>query len=416
MRILYFHQYFCTPEGNSGIRSYEMAKHLVMNGHKVTMIFAESPRLKSPLLNKPYKKGVRRGSYEGIDLIELNLKYNNKMNLITRAWVFLRYSFRSIRFVFTEEFDLLFATSTPLTAGIPGIAMKLAGKRKPFVFEVRDLWPELPREMGLIKNKFVLWLMDVLESISYNKANVCIALSPGIKQGIQKKLNKENPVYLIPNGSDLDLFKPGNHPKSIFPNCSENDFVAIFIGAHGIANGLDAALNAATVLLQKGQKNIKIILVGDGKLKPQLQKKVITENISNVIFLDPVAKNRLNTYLEASDVGLMLLSNIPAYYYGTSPNKFFDYISAGLPVLNNYPGWLAEMITENHLGIAIEPDNPEAFADAIIKMSYDKNLLKKMGENARSFAEREFNRKILAVQFEKVLVNATDNLNRGKAC
>ncbi len=404
MRVLYFHQYFCTPEGNSGIRSYEMARYLVDKGHKVTMVFGESPRLKSPLIEKPYKKGIRKGTYKNIDLIEFDLHYNNKMNNLQRSLVFLKYSLRSIILVFKEEYDIVFATSTPITAGIPGIIMRLSGKRKPFVFEVRDLWPELPREMGVIKNKFVLWAMGLLESLSYNKADACIALSPGIEKGITSRLKKTKPVYLIPNGCDLDLFKPGRFTKTIFPGCSEESFISVFIGAHGMANGLDAALDAAAVLKQiPDSEKIKIVLIGDGKIKPHLIKRVEEENLGNVILLGPVSKKALVDYLWAADVGLMLLANVPAFYYGTSPNKFFDYISSGLPVLNNYPGWLAEMIKEHKIGVVVEPDDARNFAEALINLSRDKAELGQMRINARKFAEERFNRKDLASDFEKAL-------------
>jgi len=404
MRVLYFHQYFCTPEGNSGIRSYEMAKSMVLNGNRVTMVFAESPRLKSPLDGQAYKKGVRRGRYQGIDLVEFDLHYNNKMSMLRRSVVFLKYSFRSIRLVFREDFDILFATSTPITAGIPGIVMKLFKKSKPFVFEVRDLWPELPREMGVIKNKIALWAMGLLEYFSYNRADACIALSPGIEEGIRRRLKKDKPVYLIPNGCDLNLFKPGNYSKTIFPACTEKDFIALFIGAHGIANGLDSALDAAAELKDNHTgKRIKIILIGDGKEKPRLADRIKEENLNNVILIDPVPKIELSKYLWAADVGLMLLANVPAFYYGTSPNKFFDYISSGIPVLNNYPGWLAEMIEQNNLGVVVKPGVPREFAEALVNLSRDKESLKVMGSSARDFAEKHFDRKKLAITFEKAL-------------
>ncbi len=404
MKVLYFHQYFCTPEGNSGIRSYEMAKYLVYKGNKVTMVFGESPRLKSPLSEVAYKKGMRRGIYEGIDLIEFNLKYNNKMNLLQRTLVFLKYSIRSIGLIFKEDFDIVFATSTPITAGIPGIVLKFLRKNIPFVFEVRDLWPELPREMGIIKNKFLLWGMGVLEYYSYNTADACIALSPGIKNGIQRRLSSEKPVYLIPNGCDLELFIPGRHSKTIIPGCDEQNFIAIFIGAHGIANGLDAALNAANELLKEENNNhIKIVLIGDGKQKAHLAQRVKNENLSNVILLNSVPKKELIKYLWAADVGLMLLENVPAFYYGTSPNKFFDYISSGLPVLNNYPGWLAEMINEKGIGVVVEPDNPISFANALVELSLENGSLEEKGVNARRFAECNFDRIQLASQFENAL-------------
>ena len=404
MKVLYFHQYFCTPEGNAGIRSYEMAKHLVKQGHRVTMVFVESPRLKSPLEGDPYKKGKRRGSYEGIDLIEFNLAYNNKLSILARSFIFIRYSLKSIRLVFKEDFDIVFATSTPLTAGIPGIVMKLLGKSKPFVFEVRDLWPELPREMGVIKNKFLLWSMGVLERMSYNKADACIALSPGIKEGIEKKLKREKPVYLIPNGCDLELFTPGLSSKTLIPGCKEEDFIAVFIGAHGMANGLDAALDAAAVLKEDPAfANIKIVLMGDGRLKEGLIARVKEENLENVLLNDPVPKKHLLSYLQAADLGLMLLANVPAFYYGTSPNKFFDYISAGLPVLNNYPGWLAGMIESNEIGVVVPPDDAKGFAEALKALSADRKRLGEMSRKAREFALTEFDRNKLAREFEDVL-------------
>ncbi|MBS1495158.1 MAG: glycosyltransferase family 4 protein [Bacteroidetes bacterium] len=415
MRVLYFHQYFCTPEGNSGIRSYGMAKHIVDSGNKVTMVFSESPRLKSPI-TIPYNNGMRRGQYEGIDLIEFNLKYNNKLSLFKRALVFFKFSLRSIKLVFSEDYDIVYATSTPLTAGIPGIIMKLFGKKKPFVFEVRDLWPELPREMGVVKNKFVLWGMGVLESLSYNLADACVALSPGIEKGIRKVLKKKDkPVYLIPNGCDLDIFTPGRHSKDIIPGAKEDDFLAVFTGAHGLANGLEAAINAAAVLKKSDKgKNIKLVFIGDGALKAKLVKRAQDEGLDNCVFLSPVPKKELVNYLKACDVGLMLLANIPAFYFGTSPNKFFDYISMGMPILNNYPGWLAEMITEYNLGIAVEPDNPEAFANALIKLSEDKSKLEEMRINSRKLAEEKFDRLKLADKLNEVLEKTVSVFNKKK--
>ncbi len=405
MRVLYFHQYFCTPEGNSGIRSYEMAKYLVENGHQVTMVFGESPRLKSPMEGQQYKRGIRRGNYNGIDLIEFNLKYNNRMSMFQRSMIFIRYSLKSIQLIFKEDFDIVFATSTPITAGIPAIVMKMFGKKVPFVFEVRDLWPELPREMGVVKNKLILWGMGVLEYLSYNKADACVALSPGIKQGIEKRLKRDIPVYLIPNGCDLELFTPGRSAKSMIPGCTEKDFLSIFIGAHGITNGLDAALDAAAVLKRNpNAAHVKIILVGDGKIKKHLVERVANEKLDNVILMDPVPKKSLLKYLWASDVGLMLLANVPAFYYGTSPNKFFDYISSGMPVLNNYPGWLADIISENQIGVVVKPDEPEEFAAALLDLSTKNGALEKMSLNARKLAEGQFSRNKLAQKFEDILV------------
>jgi len=414
MRILYFHQYFKTPEASGSTRSYEMAKYFVDQGHNVTMVFVQTEKNKkhSPLKGE-FIKGERRGSVDGIDLIEFNLTYSNNLNFLRRSMLFISYAFRSIKLIRTEKYDLLFSSSTPLTAGIPGIIMKMVNIKKPFVFEVRDLWPELPREMGVIKNKFILWLMGVLESLSYNKADACIALSPGIEKGIRKKMKKDKPIFLIPNGSDLELFKPGYEPKTVFPGLNDDDFVAIFTGAHGLANGLDAALDAAQVLKDSGyQDKIKFVFIGGGGLKEKLVKRAKDNQLSNCIFIDFVTKKELEKYLHAADIGLMLLANVPAFYYGTSPNKFFDYISIGLPVLNNYPGWLADMINENHCGVAIPPENPEAFANALIDLSEKKHDLPQMRLNSRSLAEREFGRHKLAKEWHDAVLKVYNSYQK----
>lgn len=411
MKILYFHQYFKTPDVAGGTRSYAMARHLTEEGHKVTMVCLISDNAISITRNED-KKGTQRGSVEGIDMIEFDLEYSNKLSFTQRTLVFIKYSLRCIGLIFTEDYDLVFATSTPLTAGIPGIIMKITGKRKPFIFEVRDLWPELPREMGIIKNRFVLWMMDILESLSYNRADACIALSPGISEGIKKKLKKQKPVHMIPNGCDLELFKPGKTRKCIIQGVDEGDLVAIFTGAHGYANGLDSALDAARELMKTGHAgNIKLVFIGDGILKEHLLKRKSNEGLDNCIFLDPVPKKKLGEFFNAADIGLMLLSNVPAFYYGTSPNKFFDYISTGLPVFNNYPGWVADMIIEGNCGLVVRPDDPQAFASGLIHLSNNKHLLEFMGLNARKMAEKDFDRQILAENFKCVLEDTFSSFN-----
>ncbi len=397
MRVLYFHQHFSTPSGSTGTRSYEMAQRLIARGHQVTMVCG-SGQMASTGLQGESVKGIRRGLVDGIEVIELDLPYSNYDSFLKRSWVFMFFAWRSIGLALSLPYDLLFATSTPLTAGIPGIAASFL-RRKSFVFEVRDLWPELPREMGVITNPVVLGAMSILEWLSYHSAKGCIGLSPGIVQGIVRGGIAADKVEMVPNGCDLELFNPIVGEVLRPEGVRDEEFVAVFTGAHGIANGLDAVLYAARVLKEKGRKDIRLVFIGDGKLKPELVARADREGLVNCLFLDPVNKRKLTTYLRGADAGLMLLANVPAFYYGTSPNKFFDYIAIGLPVINNYPGWLAEMIKQNNCGIAVEPDNPEAFALALETMADNPELTKQMGINARLFAEREFDRLQLGNQF-----------------
>ena len=168
MRILYFHQHFSTPDGATGTRSYEFSRCLLEHGHEVTVVCG-SYGLGRSGLDGTFTKGFRRGTVEGIDVIELELAYSNHMGFWKRTAVFLKFALHGLRIALTQEADLVFATSTPLTAALPGIAAAWV-RRKPFVFEVRDLWPDLPREMGIIRSRAVLTLLYSFEWLAYRSA------------------------------------------------------------------------------------------------------------------------------------------------------------------------------------------------------------------------------------------------------
>ncbi len=396
MRILYLHQHFSTPFGSTGTRSYEMARRLLSRGHDVTVVCGSYDGGVTGL-SQPFKRGMRRGLVYGIDVIEFDLKYSNSHRYLRRTWTFLKFALRCIGLVCTERYDLVFATTTPLTVGIPGIFARW-GLGKPFVFEVRDLWPDLPRAMREIRNPVVLWAMGLLELASYRSAHRLLGLSPGIVEGIFRRGVPRESITMVPNGCDLDIFcaqvRPWR-PESIRPS----DFMAIFAGSHGKANGLDIVIDAAAELKHRGRDNIKLLLIGDGKLKPSLQARARCEGLSNVVFHEPVDKSRLADLMAAADIGLQILANVPAFYFGTSPNKFFDYIAAGLPVLVNYPGWIAQIITENRCGFVVPPDNPSALADTLEQADLNYNSTREMGRRAQELGRREFDRDKLASQW-----------------
>ena len=403
MKILYFHQHFSTPKGSAGIRSYAMAQSLIRNGHQVTMVCGSFGAGQTGL-TQPFNKGMRRGMVDGIDIIEFELPYSNALSFLKRILIFLSFAFKSIKVALTEQYDVVFATTTPLTAGIPGIFAKWF-RRKPFVFEVRDLWPELPKAMGVIKNPIVLWMMSVLEWTSYHSADRLVGLSPGIVDGIIKRGIAPEKVASIPNGCDLDIFASEHQawrPEGVQPT----DLMAIFTGTHGLANGLNAVLDAAVELKKRQRTDIKLVLVGDGMQKKALLERAAELQLDNVIFHDPVNKAKLAGLMASADIGLQILANVPAFYYGTSPNKFFDYISAGLPVLNNYPGWLAELITKEQCGFAVPPENPQAFADALEQAANQREKLIEMGRNGQQVAKAQFNRSILSQKFSDWVAGA----------
>lgn len=397
MHVLYFHQHFSTPSGFTGTRSYENSRLLIERGHSVTMICG-SFSSGATGLDIPFRRGKRRGDVDGIDIIELQLPYANKYGVLHRSLVFLKFAFRSIWIALTERCDVVFATSTPLTAAIPGIFARIF-RWKPFVFEVRDLWPELPQAMGAITNPVVIALLRALERSAYWAADSCIGLSPGIVDGIKKTAGPDKHVALIPNGCDLELFSQKQPSADAVAGEGSGGFIAAFTGTHGMANGLDAVLDAAAELKRRNRSDISLMLIGDGQSKPELVKRANADGLTNIIFRDPMPKSELNELMLEVDAGLMILANVPAFYFGTSPNKFFDYIAQGLPVLNNYPGWLAEMIDAQKIGIVVPPDSPAEFADGLEYLADHPDVRADMGQKARRFAEQNFDRRDLSGQW-----------------
>jgi glycosyltransferase involved in cell wall biosynthesis len=341
-------------------------------------------------LTERFTSGRRRGIVDGIDIIEFDLSYANADGFLKRTKTFLSFALVSITIALREPCDVVFATTTPLTAGIPGVFSRVF-RRKPFVFEVRDLWPELPRAMGVIRNPLVLWLMSTLEWVCYRLATRLVGLSPGIVEGIARRGVDKKRIAMVSNGCDLRLFK-GEHDPWRPDGVGKDDLLALYAGTHGIANGLNAVLDAAALLKQRGRSNIKILLVGQGKLKAALQHRAREEGLDNVVFHPSIEKARLAGLMAATDIGLQILDNIPAFYDGTSPNKFFDYLAASLPVLVNYPGWLAEVIALHQCGYVVPPCDPEAFAAALEQASEDREELRMMGQRARQCAVTEFSR------------------------
>jgi glycosyltransferase involved in cell wall biosynthesis len=396
MKVLYLHQYFTLPTQAGGTRSYEMAQQLIARGHQVTMVCGLEGNAKIDL-PQTTNKNICRGMVDGIDVIQISVPYSNNMGMVARAKSFVSFAWQSTKYAMKEDYDVLFATSTPLTAGIPGIVMKLF-RRKKFIFEVRDLWPELPKALGMT-NPFWIGCMSVLEWLSYHLADGCIGLSPGICDGIKKRSQKNKPIEMVPNGCDLDIFKPSLKEPLHLDGINATDKVAIFTGAHGIANGLDAVLDAAKEVKAMGREDIKFAFIGKGGVKDHLLERAKNEGLDNCMFYTPIPKMQLAKVVASATVGLMVLKNVPAFYYGTSPNKFFDYIASGLPILNNYPGWLAGMIKENKMGEVVEPDNAKAFAKALVRMVDNPSALEEYSHNARAFAEKEFDRDKLGGRF-----------------
>jgi glycosyltransferase involved in cell wall biosynthesis len=404
VRLLYIHQHFSTPDGTVGNRSYAFARAAIARGHRVTMLCGGYVGA-STGLDGPFSRGVREGMVDGIRVVEFAAPAGNAQRLATRAWHFARFASAAALRAPREEADLVYATSTPLTVALPALAARAAGT--PYVFEVRDLWPELPVAMGAIRSRFVIGALSALEWAAYRGARATVALSDGMAVGIARRGIAPETIAVIPNGCDLDLFVPDAAPAPA-PWLRRGEVAAIYAGAHGKANGLDHLLDVAALLRGTG---VRLVLCGDGSEKPGLVARARTEALDNVTFLDPIPRRSMPGLLRACAVGIQSLADVPAFHEGTSPNKLMDYIACGLPVAITYPGWAARMLEAHGAGIA-PPRAPEAFAPALAALAQDAARRVAMGKAARRLAETHFDRAALAERFVAVVEAAAQGTHR----
>ncbi len=399
MHIVYIHQHFATNEGFTGTRSYDVSRHLVAMGHQVTMIcgIADIGGL------KPMRRFqmFRRDNIDGINVVVCNVKYSNHMNPLARMWAFFFFAvLASIAGSLARKPDVIFATHTPLTVGFPGY---IAGRlhRRPFVFEVRDLWPEALVVSGELKPGPMLWVMSAMERFFYRTATRILVVSPGFEKRLIERGYPAAKVKTVLLGADGELFKDAAANPDFRRNYGLDDaMVAIFTGAHGWSNGLDYVLDAAAHL--KNRDDIRIVFLGEGREKPRLKERCRKEELHNCLFIDAVQKKQLPGILVSCDVGLMILRHI-GKPRPVTPNKVFDYMFAGLPTIVNFPGCTREMVETDGTGIGVDPENPLDMAQKLEELAQNSERRREMGRLARETAYRKYTRRAIAAQLVKTL-------------
>lgn len=394
MHILYIHQHFAVPDGTTGTRSYEFARRWVLAGHKVTVITGYYD-----IGGLNYSKTPQY--VDGIKVVFVGTQYSNKQSFIRRVISFLVFIILSIvAGLKTKNVDVIYATSTPLTVGIPAMVLKRL-KRAPFVFEVRDQWPEIPIELGLIKNSFLIKILLWLEKRIYKSASAIVALSSGMADGVREVIGEDKLIETVPNSSDIDVFCPDIDGANIRKEYGwENKFVMMHFGAMGKVNGLEFLIEVAGKL--KEDQNIHFVIIGDGSEKVDLIDKANTLGLKNIEFLSSKSKSELPAFVAACDVSMVIFANYPILEHN-SANKFFDSISAGKPILLNYSGWQREIMEDNNAGFGCRLCDIDEFVNKVEYFSSHREEIEKMGQNARRIAEEKFNRDKLGLQLLEVL-------------
>jgi glycosyltransferase involved in cell wall biosynthesis len=386
MKILYLHQYFTKPEQGGAIRSFYLAKALAAAGHEVILISSH---------NESTEKIEK---LEGFTVYYLPVYYDNSLGFLGRIWSFARFAFKAYSCAKRiPGIDLCYAASTPLTIGIPALLLKRRYDI-PYYFEVGDLWPEAPIQMGVIKNPFLKKMLYGLEKRIYKEAKMIIPVSPGMKEGVEKVIPGKS-TAMIPNLADCDFFKPEAKDEVLMRELKlEGKFVISYLGAVGKSNRLEYFIEIAKECQEKGLDKIKFLLAGKGAELEHIEAMALKYELRNLQFLGFQNKSGIKKLLTVTDATYTSFAKIPVLQTN-SPNKFFDSLAAGKLSIVNTNTWLKDLVEKNVCGFYADPENPDKFIDSVIPFLSDKALLDKYKMNARDLAVKEFSVEVLTKTF-----------------
>ena len=397
MKILYFYQYFSTSNGSWGTRVHEFTREWVKDGHEVTVV--SSIYSKSDLTAEKF---IEDQYFDGVKVKVVNVRVDNKQPIYKRIFTFVAYALVSCWYALTIKADVVIASSGPITVGLPGLVAKYLSGRK-LVFEVRDLWPDGAIELGLLNNKWLQKLAYWFEKKCYKAADLIVTLSPGMQHEIIEKHQHKN-VISVTNSANIELFATTQE----FPTADIMSFkkrkYALYTGNIGMVNNVEWMFEAAKILGNLGRNDIQIVWIGDGQLKQKLAERKEIEGVDNLILMDLMPKNKLVPIVQNALVCLAPLKDTKVLKT-SSPNKFFESLAAGVPVIQTTNGWMKDFVEEHEVGFTVDPNNAQALAEKLIALADKPEQLIKMGLNAAKIAKQEFDKTILAEKMLKAIEN-----------
>jgi glycosyltransferase involved in cell wall biosynthesis len=371
MRVIFLHQYYKTPEEGGGIRSWYLCRALKEAGHEVDVVTA---------WNKKEKKTI---SVNGYSVHYLPIHYSNELTASRRVWSFLRFSFSALRKVNSlQKPDFIYAISTPLSVGMLAKLIHWA-KGIPYFFEVGDLWPDVPVQMGYLRNQQLIRILKSLELSIYKSAKGIVAMSPAMVDYFND-LGHGNKTICITNFSDLSLSEPPSQASK-----TTDRFIVAYTGTLGKANHLSYLIDLAEEAQKRSLKNFQCIIMGEGAEESLLKKMIADRRLSNVSLLPHSSKEAAIALLKSASMAYLSFGPYDKLWTG-SPNKYFDALAISKPVLCNFGGWIAEEISAKKCGITYSPINPGSFFETSWASLQKPGAIKKMGENARTLAEKGY--------------------------
>ena len=401
MRITYLHQYFNTPEMPGGIRSHEMARRLVARGHDVNMITS-------------WREEDRRTEYfvtkeAGIRVHWIPVPYSNKMGFGSRIRAFFTFAWKAARKAASLKADIVFATSTPLTVALPGAYA--AWKRDvPMVFEIRDLWPEVPIALGVIQSPLLKKMAKWLERFAYDRSTAVVALAPGMADGVFKTGVNKKRVAIIPNGCDIAFFKRTNSRNEANKRKPEKQII-LYVGHIGRANGVEYVIQLAKAMLDfYPTLEPEFVIIGDGQMFPKVKSLGIEEGVlgKNVRMLGAMPKIEIPKWLKMASATIMTYDGPEILFRDSVSNKFFDSLAAGKPIFANFEGFSTLIAKSCGAGVILPKNDFEMAAHTVSKFLEDPKAVHQAAVASFHLGHRFFNREKLALDLEKVFIRVLE--------
>lgn len=412
MKILLLNQSFVSPDEPGHTRHFEMAKFLRACGHELVIVGSDSN----------YQTGQRtvqrKGLYveqsiEGVRILRAYSAETLHRSYFWRAFSFVTFMFSSVwAGLHVRDADLIMGTTPPIFQAVSAWLVALV-RRRPFLLEVRDLWPEFAISMGVLRNPAVIWLARRLERFLYGRATHILVNSPAYKEHLVGSGVPADKVSFIPYGTDITMFNPDVDGSAIRGQVGVTDeFLVLYAGAMGQAHDLYTVLRAAARL--KDEDHIRFVLFGDGKERHKLEAEVERLGLGNVRFAGVRPKREMPAVIAAADACVAILQDVPMFRT-TYPNKVFDYMSAGRPTVLVIDGVIREVIEASGGGVFVQPGDDAALARTILELSRDPAGARRMGDKARSYLVQHLDRRARMQQSLDLLTSLINGNMKGQA-
>lgn len=401
LQIYWVNQYAVPPDQPGGTRHFDFATELQRRGHRVRIIASDLnlstrkySRRPSPTYLRPITENLRgmrftwltAGSYRG-----------NDWRRVASMVVFGVAVFHHLVRVERDRSTAFIGSSPHLFAAL-GTWMAAKVRRVPFIFEVRDLWPESYTEVSGKDTGPEVSVMRFIADLLYKRSAAVIVLAESNVDRVCERDVDRSKIALIPNGVDLESFRTAEAKVDL---SAAGAFTFVYAGAHGPANDLETVVEAAHLLQQRGRHDLRVVLLGDGASKQHLWDRSKELGLTNIDFVDPVSKDEIAGTLRTADAGLMILAPVDLFTYGVSPNKLFDYMGAGLPVLTNVAGLVSDIVAKAQVGTTVAPGDPEALARGMEAMADDP--LTDAAERGAAYIRAHYDRPTLATLVEDLV-------------